>query len=96
VILTGEEKDIHKILVECECGTEAIMLSRYDWNDGTRGYYLEFILNAFYTEQEGFFSKLKNRMKLILFILIKGQHRFMELDLTKENVEELKIALEKF
>lgn len=96
MIFKSEETDKKEIIVECDCGCEAIRLSKYDWEDDTPDYYLELIACAFYTEQHGFFSKLKNRLKLVWFILTKGHHRLTTLVLTDQNIIDLKKALEDF
>lgn len=95
MILYGEENDLKKIIIECECGTESLEISKYEWKDGTENYYLQLILYAWDTEQDGFFYKLKNKLKIMWFILTKGQHRFMEIELSKEHIEELRDSLNK-
>jgi hypothetical protein len=96
MVLSGETDHITKILVECECGCESIELSKYRWSDESDDYYIEIMASAFYSEQEGFFHKLSNRIKFAWFILTKGQHRLMEIILKKEDIEALKKALKKF
>ena len=92
MILTGKEENSATILIECDCGCEALKLTKSVWQ-GETDYYLELIVPAFYSEQEGFWSRFKTRAKFIWLVLRGKYHWLTSLTLNKEHLIELRDAL---
>jgi hypothetical protein len=89
MILT--DKDNKKIMIECECGCSGLEFNKFDWEDGLpKEYYISGFVNTFYSEQRGFFYKLKNKIKTIWYILRYGTHRYQEICLTEKDLKDLK------
>ena len=93
MILTGKEEGVTKIIIECDCGCEALELSKYVWNDGDIDYYLELIAPAFYYEQTTSWDRFKVRVKFIWLILRGKYHWLTSLVLKKEQLVQLRDAL---
>ncbi len=61
MILT--DKNHTKIIIECDCGNESIGIRKLEYDDVFKEYFIDISINAFHSEQDGFFSKLKKRIK---------------------------------
>jgi len=94
MILT--DKNNTRIVIRCDCGTESIGIGKLFDGEEPLEYYMDISIYAFSTEQEGFFSKLKNRLKTIWYILRHGTHRFQEIILTEEDMKDLKEVINRF
>lgn len=94
MILT--DRNNTKIIVECDCGCESICISKLEFDDGFKEYFVEIFINAFYSEQDGFFSKLKNRLKTAWYIIRRGTYRLQEICLTQEDFRDLKEIIQNF
>lgn len=93
MILKGKEEGITKIIIECDCGCEALQLSKFNWNDGDVDYYLEILVPAFSAEQTTSWDRFKVRTKFIWLILRGKYHWLTSLILKKEQLVQLRDAL---
>ena len=91
-----ENKKEKNILIKCDCGAEMIEISKLFENESHMEYYITIWLMAFMTEQDGFFYKIKNRIKTAWNILTKGTHLVQDIVLSKEKFEELKNIIKDF
>lgn len=94
MILT--DKNHTKIIIECDCGSESIGISKLEFDDGFKEYFIDISINAFYSEQDGFFSKLKKRIKTAWYILRRGTYRLQEICLTEQDLKDLKEIIQNF
>lgn len=91
MILT--DKNHTKIIIECDCGSESIGISKLEFDDG---FFIDISINAFYSEQDSFFSKLKKRIKTAWYILRRGTYRLQEICLTEQDLKDLKEIIQNF
>ena len=65
------EKDGEKVLfIRCSCGTHGIQLMKYDYkNDPSEEIYLSIYTDMFYSKQDTFFQRLKQKIKKIWCIV---------------------------
>jgi hypothetical protein len=94
MILT--DKNNSKIIIECDCGCEAIELSKWEVTENTKEYCLSILTMAFYANQKGFFEKLFKRIKFAWHIITTGTHRLQEIILNEKDFRELKEVINKF
>ncbi len=88
MILT--DSNFSKIMIECNCCSEIISISKWEYDTFPKEYFIDIYVSAFYTEQDGFFSKLKNRIKAAWFLLTKGTYSLQEIILSEEDFKDLK------
>lgn len=88
MVLTNKEET--KIIIECNCGCESLSIDSFDNGNGTKDYFISMSVNAFYSEQEGFFSKFIKRVKTAWYILTKGTYYLYEICLNEKDMQELK------
>jgi hypothetical protein len=89
MILT--DKNNKGIVIRCSYGTETICFDKDD-----EEYFLSILIDAFYSEQDGFFDRLKKRIKTAWYIFRKGTYQFQEIVLTEDDMKDLKEVINKF
>lgn len=94
MIFANKNQDVAKIIVECDCGCEMLVITKYTWSNDTTDYAISLLVDAWGVEQEGIFRRLKAKLKMAWFILRKGQYRFAELMVNPESIRELTVALQ--
>lgn len=94
MILTDKNKT--KVIIECDCGCESIGLSKMEFDEGSKEYFIDISINAYYSEQDSFFSKLKKRIKTAWYIFRKGTYILQEICLSEQDFKDLKEVIQKF
>lgn len=95
MILKGQQQDIARIMIECQCGSEVVSFSRYDFKQG-KEYFIDILLHAFDTEQESWWSRLTGRIRSAWQILRRGTYRLNELCIERSDLIEFRDALDDF
>jgi hypothetical protein len=93
MILT--DKNEQSIYIQCDCGCQGVHLTKYECDGEPKEYILSFSVSAFYAHQ-GWFNNFKSKMKMILYILKNGTHRYFEVCLPVKEFNELKELISKY
>lgn len=73
-------------VVFCTCGCNNGIVFQPD-EDNT--VYIDFVASKFYTEQEGFFYRLKNKLKRIYYILFNKEYTYFEVIVDKDELKKV-------
>jgi hypothetical protein len=95
------DKDSTRMLIKCDCGCTGFEFMKFDWShntDGvtTREYYIYQTAHTFSTDQAGFFTRMRARIKMAFNILWKGTYRYNEIVLKEEDFKELITVITEF
>ena len=83
------DKDKSSIAIQDEYFADVLELSKWE-DDNFTEYFLSTYISCFYSEYDGFFNKLKKRIKASWNILIHGTYRLQEICLPEKEFNELK------
>ena len=84
------KNEIYKeIIVPCDCGCSVFSMKQF--LDGDGSVYIEHYIASFYSMQGGVISKLLDRIKAVLTILLGGEYSFYDIVLDDPvQIEHLK------
>lgn len=68
--------------LKCDCDAHTVRFGRWE-EDGSVG--IDYMVNAFYSEQESSIRKFWNRLKLSISILFKGEYPLYEIYISKKS-----------
>ena len=87
MILYNEKDNERLLYVKCDCGTHGIELTRYA-DDPSSEIYLSIYNDMFYSSQDNFFKKWRNKLKIIWKILRGKQYQVdYEVCLKKDDID---------
>jgi hypothetical protein len=81
-----------QINLKCSCGCKMLSIEKNKYGE----MFFEIYSNDFYTKQEGIFSKLKQKLKLMYIVLLGKEHSLLDIYIEKEQSEEVIAELKKF
>lgn len=97
----------HKVEVDCSCGCTTLRVEKVElYTDGEikelnldkrkqYEYSFQYLINTFFVKQNGIFSTIKRRLKIILYTLVGKEYLLEDLMLTQDQVEYLVNELSK-
>ncbi|WP_299996761.1 hypothetical protein [uncultured Clostridium sp.] len=93
--------EINKIETECSCGCSTLRIEKIENftdeelhnlnlpREKQFDYSFQFYISKFYSKQEGIFSIIKRRLKLIWYIIRGKEYLLEDLNFTEDQVKEL-------
>lgn len=82
----NKDKDKKSVIIECECSTHYIQLTKYDFEDSL---YVTFLEDKYYSEQKGIFKTIVTRIKLAWMMLRGKRYRTEEIIISKQDTTKL-------
>ena len=90
MIYQAEDLMKKKLIIECDCGCEAIVLTKSKYKDGSVDYWISIMYDGFYTKQTTLWDRFKDRVKNIWFLLRKGEYSLCDIVINPEQMAKLK------
>lgn len=93
--------EINRIETECSCGCSTLRIEKIENftdeevvqlnlpQEKQYDYSFQFYISNFYSKQDGIFSIIKRRLKLIWYIIRGKEYLFEDLNFTEDQVKEL-------
>ena len=80
----------------CSCGCqEGVHLKVTKDEDDGKNLYLSFVSDKFYSEQENSFSRLKEKLRRIWYILRNKEYHYFEIIMNENDIQDFKDFVEK-
>lgn len=91
-----KEKEVREVVAVCSCGCSTLVLTKFEWIDGSFDYTMSLYKEEFYNKQETILGLIFTRIKHTWFTLIGKEYELFNLsfeskdyELFKKNVNEL-------
>ncbi|HCW04390.1 MAG TPA: hypothetical protein DGK91_07625 [Clostridium sp.] len=86
----------NSVFIQCDCGCLCLEVGKFWENEPEdKTLYMSSWITMFHANQEGFWSRLKTRVKLLWKVLVGGDYFLHELIISGDDVEELRDYLNK-
>lgn len=86
-----EDDNRKQVILNCDCGCHQGINITYDAD--LKYYYIDVVCGAFTERQKGLFRTIRERIKAAWFMLRGKEYRLCDICVTKEQVIELKKAI---
>ena len=94
MVLSGEDKDLKLVVVNCDCGCdEEIHIKKYV-DDVSSDYYITISESKFYSKQGGILRRIKNRMKCVWKAIRGKEYLLCDINIKEKHIDDLIKALE--
>lgn len=88
--MENNENELRQAIVTCNCGCGVMIVTKYNWSDGSLDYGILFHKQEFYNEQQTIFRLIRKRIKNAWYTLIGKEYLMFDLAIDKKDFELFK------